>query len=469
MKRAIVWVVVLVMLGGGTFAAYRWYRSRDGATTTGAFRTVPATHTDIVATISATGTIVPEDVVDVGAQVNGQIASFGLDHEGKPVDYRSAIDEGAVLARIDESLYAADVATAEAQLAQAQAQVRVAEAGRGQARARLEQAQRDWDRAQKLGQSRALSQADFDASKSNFDQAQASLALSEATIGQGRAQVAIAEAAVLRSRRNLTYCTIKSPVSGVIIDRRVDIGQTVVASLNAPSLFLIARDLSRMQVLVQVNEADIGHVQPKTPVTFSTDAFPGESFKGEVRKVRLNATLTQNVVTYTVEIVTENKDLKLLPYLTANVRFTVERRENVLAVPNAALRWSPPEGAPIDPTAEPAAASSASPAPAAPVPARPANGVPGASPSIAGAGGRAGGGAGKAPGTAATVWVLGDNGLRPVSVRPGLSDGAMTEIRGDTLHENDAVVISEALPARNGASAAAGSNPFAPPVMRGRR
>src|SRR5262249_41659128 len=148
------------------------------------------------------------------------------------------------------------------------------------------------------------------------------------------------------------YCTIKSPVNGVIIDRRVDIGQTVVSSLSAPSLFLIAKDLSKMQVLVQVNEADIGHVKPGDPVTFTADAFPGDSFEGKVRKVRLNATQTQNVVTYTVEIVTDNSSLKLLPYLTANVRFVVDHREQVLAVPNAALRWSPKGFARADPPAQ---------------------------------------------------------------------------------------------------------------------
>src|SRR5262249_53753279 len=143
--------------------------------------------------------------------------------------------------------------------------------------------------------------------KSGFEQATAGVGVAEASIAQAKASVKSSEASLGRSRRNLTFCTINSPVSGVIIDKRVEIGQTVVSSLNAPSLFLIAKDLSRMQVIVNVNEADIGQVRPAQPITFTTDAFPGETFVGEVRMVRLIATMTQNVVTYPVEITTENK------------------------------------------------------------------------------------------------------------------------------------------------------------------
>jgi HlyD family secretion protein len=341
MKRIvkIVGIVLVLLLVVGVSAA--WYLNHS--TPDASYRTVPARHADIVATISATGTIVPEDVIDVGAQVNGQIASFGKDVDGKIVDYRSSVKKDMVLALIDDALFQADVATAAAQLAQAKAQVAVNEANRDQAKAHLDQTQRDWDRAQKLSGSPALSATDYDTARANYEQAVASLAMAEANIVQARAAINMADASVLRARRNLAYCTIASPVDGVILDRRVEIGQTVVASLSAPSLFLLAKDLRRMEVLVQVNEADIGHVQPGQGVTFVSDAYPNETFHGVVRKVRLNATQTQNVVTYTVEILTENPDLKLLPYLTANVTFEVARRENVLAVPNAALRWSPRE------------------------------------------------------------------------------------------------------------------------------
>ncbi|MCL4501688.1 MAG: efflux RND transporter periplasmic adaptor subunit, partial [Deltaproteobacteria bacterium] len=150
-----------------------------------------------------------------------------------------------------------------------------------------------------------------------------------------------AKATLQRAQQNLSYCTIVSPVKGVIVDRRVNIGQTVVASLNAPSLFLIAKDLTRIQVWVSVNEADIGLIHTGQPANFTVDAFPGQVFEGQVGKIRLNATMTQNVVTYTVEVTTDNSDGKLLPYLTANVKFVVGESKNVLTVPNAALRWEP--------------------------------------------------------------------------------------------------------------------------------
>ena len=276
----------------------------------------------------------------------------------------------------------------------------------------------------------SLSQADYDAAESTLAQAQAGVAQSNAAIVQAQATVASADAALKRSQQNLVYCTIKSPVKGVIIDRRVNVGQTVVSSLNAPSLFLIAKDLSRMQVLVQVNEADVGHVKPGDPVTFTSDTFPGELFKGQVRKVRLNATMTQNVVTYTVEIVTDNSSMTLLPYLTANVRFVIDQRKNAMAVPNPALRWAP-AGAPIA---------------------------------------AVGGGKGDVDGTGAkkkpkaTVWVLRNEQLVPIAVRPGLSDGTLTEVTGEDLAEGDQVVIGEISAA---AAAAASTNPFAPQIFRG--
>src|SRR5262245_30993068 len=339
MSRLVKILILVIVLAAAASSLAMLYAARSNAS--GQYRTAPVRRTDIVQTITATGTVVPEDVIDVGAQVNGQIASFGMDADGKTIDYRSTVTEGMVLARIDDSLYAADLATAQAQLAQGQAQVQSALANREQAKAKLDQTSRDWERAQRLGDTAALAQVDYDAARSAYEQAVAAVAVAEASIGQANADVAIAQASVQRAQHNLAYCIINSPVSGVIIDKRVEIGQTVVASLNAPSLFLIARDLSRMNVLVQVNEADIGNVKPGQTVNFNVDAFPAEAFKGQVRKVRLNATMTQNVVTYTVEIVTDNADLKLLPYLTANVRFVVAEHDQVMAVPNAALRWSP--------------------------------------------------------------------------------------------------------------------------------
>jgi HlyD family secretion protein len=439
-------VLAIVLTGGG---AWWWLAKRTSATAQ--FGTAPVKKGDVVANISATGTIEPEEVVDVGAQVAGQIISFGKDKNGKPIDYGSAVEAGMVLAQIDDSLYTADAAQANAQLQQANAALANATSTLELYRAKFRQAERDWQRAQKIGPSDALAQSSFDAYQSAFESAQAQVAVGEAAILQARGVIAYAEAAVQRTKRNLGYCVIKSPVKGVIIDRRVNIGQTVVASLNAPSLFLIAKDLTRIQVWIAVNEADIGNIKPGQPVTFTVDAFPGRVFKGEVGKIRLNATMTQNVVTYTVEVVAENTDGKLLPYLTANAKFLVDKHENVLTVPNAALRWTPLP-AQIAPDAREAAASS-------------------------GRKGRGGGGrppeaGGEAVGPAllrGTVWVQDGAFVKPIRLRVGLSDGLVTEIVSDKLTEGTEVVTATIRTERSGggtggapAGTGAAASPFTP-------
>ena len=165
--------------------------------------------------------------------------------------------------------------------------------------------------------------------------------MAKANVGVDEAAIKQAQATLKQSQINLGYCKIKSPVKGTIVDRRVNVGQTVVSSLSASSLFLLAKDLTRIQVWASVNEADIGRIHPGVKVHFTVDAYPNEIFDGEVLQIRLNATMTQNVVTYTVVVTTENKEMKLLPYMTASLQFEIERHENVLKVPNAALRWKP--------------------------------------------------------------------------------------------------------------------------------
>ena len=239
-------VIVVVAVVGVGVTAWWWLRSRTA--NAALFVTAPAKKGDVLATISATGTIEPEEVVDVGAQVAGQILTFGKDKDGKAIDYGSRVEADMVLAQIDDSLYTADAAQAAAQQAQAQAQLASAQANLEQSQAKFRQAERDWARAQKLGPSDALAQNVFDAYQGTFEAAKADVAVCEAAILQARGQIAQSDAAIMRTKRNLGYCVIKSPVKGVIIDRRVNIGQTVVASLNAPSLFLIAKDLTRIQV-----------------------------------------------------------------------------------------------------------------------------------------------------------------------------------------------------------------------------
>ena len=295
----------------------------------------------MVPTISASGTVEPQESVDVGAQVDGQIILFGNDRDGKPVDFRSGVDKDMVLAKIDPTTYQADEDTARASLAQARASVQSAVANKAQMDAKLDQAKGDWDRAQVLLGTEAMSKTDAANYEAVYKTAVANVAVAEAAIATADANVIQNQALLDKAIRNLGYCTITSPIKGSIIDRRVNVGQTVVSSLNTPSLFLIAKDLAEIQVLVSVNEADVGNVYPGQPVTFTVPAHPGRIFKGEVGKVRLNATMTQNVVTYTVEVNTHNADGSFFPYMTANVQFEVSREKDVLLVPNAALRWFP--------------------------------------------------------------------------------------------------------------------------------
>jgi HlyD family secretion protein len=405
MRRS-VGIAVLAVAGLAVIGGSAWWL-RSGSEKAGSFRTVAVKRGDLEASISATGTVEPQEVVDVGAQVAGMIKSFGTDRNGKTVDYGSVVEAGTVLAKIDDSLYAAAVETARAQLQQAEANKLSAGANVLQMQAKLLQAGQDWERAQRLGPSDALAKSSYDQFRANYEIARANVAAAEAAVEQAKAALAQARANLSSALSNLGYTTIKSPVRGVIVDRRVNIGQTVVASLSAPSLFLIAKDLRRVKVWVSVNEADIGSMYRGQPVTFTVDAYPGRVFQGQVGKIRLNAMMTQNVVTYTVEVDTDNDDGKLLPYLTANARFVTGRRHNVLLVPNAALRWTPQPGQ-IAPQAR-----QMHPGP---------------------------GGTAEAHGS---VWVEEGGHVRPLGVKTGLTDGAWTEVEGKELAEGLQVVIGE--------------------------
>ncbi len=439
-------VLAPLALIGATAA---WYRNHSEEAVA-IYQTALVTRGDLLITISATGTVEPEEVIDVGAQVAGQILSFGKDANGKTVDYGSKVAEGTVLARIDDSLYAAEAANAQAQVQAALAGLQRAEADLGQSKAKLNQAERDWRRARNLGPSEALAQSSYDAYRSAYEIAKANVGVGQAAILQAKAALAQAQAVLSRAKRNLGYCTITSPVKGVIIDRRVNIGQTVVASLNAPSLFLIAKDLTRMQVWVAVNEADIGKIHPGQPVTFTVDAFPGQTFRGTVGKVRLNASMTQNVVTYTVEIVTDNSDGRLLPYLTANVEFELRRLKDVLRVPNAAFRWKP-QSDQIAPQFREAIRRRA----------------------------QAGSHADQGPrsetktdqaasegGLQRLLWTLDGTYVRPLWVHAGTSDGMMTAVEGSALTEG--IPIMTGIKARDREPSDT-QNPFAPQFLRRNR
>ncbi|MEJ2725319.1 MAG: efflux RND transporter periplasmic adaptor subunit [Deltaproteobacteria bacterium] len=445
MSKAILLLLVVLGLAGGTAALY--FRGAD-ARSTAPYQTTQVTRGDLLIAISATGTVEPEEVVDVGARVAGEILSFGQDAQGKTVDYGSVVESGTVLARIDDSLYLADTAQAEAQVQSAKASVQRAQADLGQMKAKLHQAERDWQRARKLGPSEALSQSSYDAYQSAYETAKANVAVGETAILQAKASLTQAEALLQRARRNLGYCTIKSPVKGVIIDRRVNIGQTVVASLNAPSLFLIAKDLKRMQVWVAVNEADIGKIHPGQPVTFTVDAFPGDTFRGEVGKIRLNASMTQNVVTYTVEIITDNSRGRLLPYLTANVEFELDRRSGVVLVPNGALRWRP-SAEQVAPSFRESMENRGLGKKRNPETESPSSGSAELGGEVMSRG---------------VLWLPEGAYVRPVPVRVGATDGAMTEVEGKGLAEGMTVVSG--LQAQSGTRTST-TNPFTP-QFRGR-
>jgi HlyD family secretion protein len=447
---AIFLIVIIAVIAGG----WQYFNKNKAKKIT--FRTVEITRGDILSTISATGTVEPQELVDVGAQVAGQVLAFGIDEDGNEVDYGSPVKQGALLAKIDDTTYTSDVALATAQLEQAKAGVENAQANLLQLKAKLDQAQLDWERAQKLGPSEALAKSSYDSYKAAFEVAQANVTVGEASISQAKASVSQAEATLQKAKRNLGYCTITSPVNGIIIDRRVNIGQTVVASLNTPSLFLIAKDLRKMQVWVSVNEADIGKIYQGQPVTFTVSTYEGQTFTGVVGKIRLNATMTQNVVTYTVEVETDNSSGKLLPYLTANVNFEVSRKDNVLEVANAALRWTPraeqvaPEyqSALNDPAEQNKDRSKRQHDP-------------------------------NAPHTQtlnykkATLWVSENGQARPIKVLAGTTDDTMTEVRGvgstsspqDEIKEGLQVIAGEQ---EQTAGNTGTVNPFTPQLRRSR-
>lgn len=396
-------VVVVGLLGVGL---WYWIFERGHHTV---FRTAPIEKGNLVVTVSATGTLEPLALVDIGAQVQGQIIEFGKDPKSKTgfIDWNSQVEENTVLAKIDDSLYQAAAATARASLQKATSEIPGLEA-------RMRDAQSDFERSKMLLVSDADSVQRYEKYKANYDAAVANLAA-------GRAAVLEAKANLQRAEVNVGYCTIKSPTKGVVVDRRVNVGQTVVSSLNAPSLFLIAKDLSDMQVWASVNEADVGKVFPGQKVRFTVMAFPREIFQGVVaaRGVRRNASMTQNVVTYTVVVDIINPSKKLQPYMTANMLFEVARKDNVLKVPNAALRWRP------DPHEV--------------APAQRAEFLKARLPDSDDED-DFGAGSDEAD-SKGTVWVVDGNFVKPVHVKLGLNNGTSTEVVSGDVAQNTGVVV----------------------------
>lgn len=303
MRKKWIWIAVAVaiVLGGGVF----WFA--NGKNENLEYRTAKIDRGDIAVVISATGTLQAVTTVQVGSQVSGTIAKLYA-------DFNSRVKEGQLLAQLDPTFLQATVNEQRANVDRALAQVN--------------EAQRNYQRTADLFAKALVSQADMDAATTNLEAAKANLAQ--------------AKAALQRAEVNLRYATIKAPISGVVISRNVDVGQTVAASLQAPTLFTIAQDLRKMQVQASVDEADIGSVTVGQAVTFRVDAYPELTFKGVVSQIRLAPVVTQGVVTYTVIIDVDNTDLKLMPGMTATVSIQVASKEDVLRAPVQALRFMPP-------------------------------------------------------------------------------------------------------------------------------
>ena len=300
-----IWLALLLALGAG---AYFYFRHAGGAAM--AFNTVAATRGEIIATVTATGTLNPVVNVTVGSQVSGRISVVN-------VDYNSVVKSNQVIAEIDPATYQAAVEQSQADLANA--------------RANLELQQVEYDRSAELFTNKLISGSDFDTAL--------------ATLHEAEATVKIKQASLSNALVNLNYCKIVSPVDGVVISRAVELGQTVASSFNTPTIFQIANDLTKMQIDSNVSEADIGGVVEGQSVDFTVDAYPTRTFHGEVAQVRNSPITVNNVVTYDTVISVTNADYKLKPGMTANVSVIVAQREDVLKIPNVALRFRPPDNA----------------------------------------------------------------------------------------------------------------------------
>ena len=379
-RNLLFWGIALIAIISGLYLLLREPSQET------VYSTVPVERGNIIQTVSATGTLQAVNTVEVGTQVSGTIEEIF-------VDYNSPVKKGQVIAKIDSTLFRTEVLKAEADLASAKASVE-------EAQAELVEAVKNANRQKTLYASDFVAESEVDAALTALSTAQARLTSSKASVLQ-------AEAALEKARTNMRYTTIASPVDGVVIAKDVSAGQTVAASLQTPTLFTIAEDLSLMQVEADVDEADIGYVKEGAHVSFYVDAYPEETFTGKVRQVRLQPVKTENVVTYTVVIDVSNPQLLLKPGMTANVSIQAATALSVLKVPSMALRFVPESD-----NAKWNQADAL-------------NNTRGAA-----------------------VWVLsGQDGKTPqrIPVRTGISDGSFTEVEGE-LEEGMRVIVSSSSP-----------------------
>ncbi len=324
------WVILIALLiAVGILAAFSFGRKSAPQ-----YFTAMAETGDIHNVVEATGTINAVTTVQVGSQVSGTIFKLYA-------DFNSHVKKDQVLAEIDPSLFQGALLQAKADLENARANAAAARANLEKAKAMTAQAQSDYTRNAAMAEQGIISRQQLDASKATADSAVADVNAMQAQVTQANAQVAQKAAAVTVAQTNFDHSIIRSPIDGVVVNRTVDVGQTVAASLQAPNLFQIAQDLTKMEVYTKTDESDVGMIKTGQPVRFKVDAFPKDSFRGSVMQVRMNPTTVQNVVTYDTIIIFDNPDMKLFPGMTAYVTVPVADATNVLKVPNAALRYTP--------------------------------------------------------------------------------------------------------------------------------
>ena len=429
------WVAIGTIAVASVFVAFQ-FRGQDKPQ----YFTAKADRGDIREVVEATGTINAVITVQVGSQVSGTISHLF-------VDFNSRVKKGQLVAQIDPPLFQGAVLQAKGDLANAKANVASARANLEKSKATEIQTKADYERAVGLVKGSVMSQQQLDLAKANHDSAVAGVSAADAQVTQALAQVQQKEAALTVAQTNLDYTTIHAPIDGTVIARNVDVGQTVAASLQAPTLFTIAQDLTKMQVYASTDESDVGMIKKGQVVTFKVDAFPRDTFTGRVSQIRMNATTVQNVVTYNTVIDFDNPDLKLFPGMTAYITIPVASASNVLHVPNGALRYKPDLKAEeirallqkygLGEQANAQLASDSS-----------TGGVVGKQ-NRARTPGQAGGGAGAEQGRTprldvAVLWKLHpDNTLEPVRIRTGITDHTITEVaeilKGE-LKEGDELV-----------------------------
>jgi HlyD family secretion protein len=387
MKKPVVLIVGAFALVTASVAAY--YRS-NGANDGPRLNTAEVTRGSVVDAVDATGTLAAVETVEVGSQVSGTIKALHA-------DYNARVRKGQVIAQLEPSLFDTQVEQSRATVLRMQAEVE-------SAKVQVEDTAIKLRRARELIAKQLIPATDLETAHANARQAEASLKAAEAQVVQGRASLN-------QSQVNLGHATIVAPIDGIVISRNVDVGQTVAASMSAPVLFVLARDLTRMQVNAKIDESDIGRIQPGQAVTFAVDAYPSKKFAGTVRQVRLEPVVEQNVVSYVTVVDVPNPDLELKPGMTANVTIEIARADDVLRVPNAAFRFR--------------------------------------------------------PGTEPGLWVLDAGALRHARVEPGISDGTVTAIAGGELKER--AQVATGMTAQAAAPAQSSASPLLPQRPGGNR